>query len=184
MAYHFADTAHLGGLINSKSPFTLQTQTKPRRSRITIAFARRNNGTKALRDSRNPCAEFVHLLRFCFDWCQTACAGTSSLPARWACNGLGRNRKKKMSDTIPLVRAGCGATVMRRPAMRLRRVVCLDCVETAKSEPQTSSMGKKKAGRTKGCPSDSPVGTRSDSHHIAHCNKKIPRRTEGLDHER
>jgi hypothetical protein len=38
-----------------------------------------------------------------------------------------------MSDTIALVCAECGATVMRHPAMRLRRVVCLECVQKAKN---------------------------------------------------
>jgi len=47
-----------------------------------------------------------------------------------------------MSDTIALVCAGCGATVMRHPAMRLRRVVCLGCVKKAKSEVKRARREK------------------------------------------
>jgi hypothetical protein len=39
-----------------------------------------------------------------------------------------------MSDAIALVCAGCGMTVMRHPAMRLRRIACLECVQKAKGK--------------------------------------------------
>jgi hypothetical protein len=39
-----------------------------------------------------------------------------------------------MPDTIALICAGCGATVQRHPAMRLRRVVCYECVKARKRE--------------------------------------------------
>jgi hypothetical protein len=48
-----------------------------------------------------------------------------------------------MSDTIALVCAGCGATVMRHPAMRLRRVVCLGCVQKAKSDVKRTRREKR-----------------------------------------
>jgi hypothetical protein len=57
---------------------------------------------------------------------------------------LGWNEKEKMSDTIPLVCASCGATAMRHPTMRLRRVVCLDCVQKAKSEFKRARWEKRR----------------------------------------
>jgi ribosomal protein L44E len=52
-------------------------------------------------------------------------------------------RNKKMPDTIALVCAGCGTTVMRHPAMRLRRVVCLACVQKAKNEVKRNRREKR-----------------------------------------
>jgi len=39
-----------------------------------------------------------------------------------------------MPDTIAMVCAACGLTVMRHPAMRLRRTYCLECVQKAKGK--------------------------------------------------
>jgi ribosomal protein L44E len=50
----------------------------------------------------------------------------------WRWDRVGAS-KVKMSDAIALVCAECGATVMRHPAMRLRRVVYLECVQKAKN---------------------------------------------------
>ena len=48
-----------------------------------------------------------------------------------------------MPDTIALVCAGCGMTVMRHPAMRLRRIVCLECVQKAKGKLKRIRRQKK-----------------------------------------
>jgi hypothetical protein len=57
---------------------------------------------------------------------------------------IGLERGSKMSDTIPLVCASCGATAMRHPTMRLRGVVCLDCVQKAKSELKRARWEKRR----------------------------------------
>jgi hypothetical protein len=38
----------------------------------------------------------------------------------------------------------CGATAMRHPTMRLRGVVCLDCVQKAKSELKRARWEKRR----------------------------------------
>jgi hypothetical protein len=39
-----------------------------------------------------------------------------------------------MSDTVAVVCAECGATLLRHPAMRRRRVVCFECHKRKKNE--------------------------------------------------
>jgi hypothetical protein len=51
-----------------------------------------------------------------------------------------------MSDTVAVVCAECGATLMRHPAMRLRRVVCFECQTKKKNE----SSKRRRAARKKG----------------------------------
>jgi hypothetical protein len=80
--------------------------------------------------------------------------------------------KQKMIETIALVCVGCGATVMRHPAMRLRRVVCLECVQKEKSKVKRARNEKRLAERKSGAdasgrlPGDrvsGPLVTRSTS---------------------
>jgi hypothetical protein len=61
-------------------------------------------------------------------------ASGTCLPSARLYPGEHIERVQKVPDTIPLICAGCGATVMRHPAMRLRRVLCLECVQRAKAE--------------------------------------------------
>jgi hypothetical protein len=51
-----------------------------------------------------------------------------------------------MSDTVVVVCAECGATLMRHPAMRLRRLVCFECQTKKKNE----SSKRRRAARKKG----------------------------------
>jgi hypothetical protein len=39
-----------------------------------------------------------------------------------------------MSDTVAVVCGECGATLLRHPAMRLRRIVCFECQKKKKNE--------------------------------------------------
>jgi hypothetical protein len=53
-----------------------------------------------------------------------------------------------MPDAIALVCAGCGMTVMRwRPAMRLRRIACLECVQKSKKQAQKNPTAKSSTSR-------------------------------------
>jgi hypothetical protein len=70
-------------------------------------------------------------------------ASGTRFPFARLCPGEHIERVEKVPDTIPLICAGCGATVMRHPAMRLRRVVCLACVQRAKAETKQARREKR-----------------------------------------
>jgi hypothetical protein len=51
-----------------------------------------------------------------------------------------------MSDTLAVVCAQCGATLLRHPAMRLRRVVCFECQTKKKNESSKRRRAAIKTG--------------------------------------
>src|SRR5437764_11732794 len=80
-----------------------------------------------------------------FEACRrTALRGTSHLSLRCPRE---QSEKAKMIEGIPLVCAGCGATVMRHRAMRLRRIVCLECVQKEKSKIKRARNEKRLGAR-------------------------------------
>jgi hypothetical protein len=95
---------------------------RPRESYCTLSLGRRSEGFfwQTTRGQRTGSAELVIHRR------------VHSIGSRH--QSIKASKEKSMSDTIAVICAGCGATVMRHPAMRLRRVVCLECVRKAKSE--------------------------------------------------
>jgi hypothetical protein len=50
-----------------------------------------------------------------------------------------------MPDTIAVVCGECGATLLRHPAMRLRRVVCFECQKKKKNESSKRRRAARKS---------------------------------------
>jgi hypothetical protein len=51
-----------------------------------------------------------------------------------------------MSDTVAVVCAKCGATLLRHPAMRLRRMICFECQKKKKNENSKRRRAARKTG--------------------------------------